>query len=364
MNKTPLYQEIAESIRMEIIHGTLKAEDELPTVREMAEKWSCAPGTVLRAYQELAEQGLVVSRPGAGTHVTEALVTPSQSPLRKATLINLAESFLLKSLSSGYSIKEIEPAFQTALERYREIADKPVNTDENTLRFIGSHDPIISMLAELLTEQTPDWNLDITFSGSLGGLIALVRGEADIAGSHLWDEETDTYNTPYIQRLFPGKRIALVHLAARRIGLITAHGNPLGIDGLQSLTREDITFINRQHGAGTRVWLDAQLKHKGITPQAINGYKNEVLTHTEVAKIVRSGQANTGLGIESAAIALELGFVPLGTEKYDLVIPETNWNHPIIQAFIALLSEPDIKADIENMGGYELDTCGMVDWVS
>ena len=363
MNKTPLYQEIAESIRMEIIHGTLKAEDELPTVREMAEKWSCAPGTVLRAYQELAEQGLVVSRPGAGTHVTEALSLPTQSPLRKATLINSAETFLLKALSSGYSIKEIEPAFQSALERYREITSKFDQPDKNKIRFIGSHDPIIPMLVDTLTKKHTDLKIHINFSGSLGGLIALARGEADFAGSHLWDQETDSYNSPYICRLFPGKQVALVHLAERRIGLITAKDNPMNIEGLQSLTAPNIRFINRQHGAGTRVWLDAQLKNLNINTDKITGYETEVFTHDEVASAVKAGQANTGLGIETAAIALGLGFVPLGTETYDLVIPEANLEHPVIKAFVDLLNDEEIRNKIQNMGGYELDTTGKIDWI-
>jgi molybdate-binding protein/DNA-binding transcriptional regulator YhcF (GntR family) len=364
MNKPPLYQEIAESIRMDIIHGRLKAEDELPTVREMAEKWSCAPGTVLRAYQELAEQGLVVSRPGAGTHVTEALITPPQSPLRKATLINAAESFLLKALSSGYSINEIEPAFHTSLERYRKITNKPNIENLNSARFVGSHDPIITLMVEKLAEDHPEFSVHVNFAGSLGGLIALARGEADFAGSHLWDSETDCYNAPYIQRLFPGKRVALVHLVQRRLGLMTAPGNPAQIKGLEDLARADIQFINRQHGAGTRVWLEAQLTRLGINFGDISGYKTEVMTHTEIAEAVRSGEAETGLGIETAALAYGLNFVPLGTENYDLVVPETYWGHPVIQALIAFLENKDLKDTIQQMGGYELGTSGTVDWIS
>ncbi|HKJ26566.1 MAG TPA: substrate-binding domain-containing protein [Anaerolineales bacterium] len=364
MNKPPLYQEIAESIRLEIIHGTLKAQDELPTVREMAEKWSCAPGTVLRAYQELAEQGLVVSRPGAGTHVTEALDNPPQSPLRTATLINSAESFLLKALSSGFAVDEIEPAFQSALERYRKIANKPEIDSATTIRFAGSHDPTIPMLVDTLKAAHPEYTVHVNFAGSLGGLIALARGEAELAGAHLWDQETDSYNAPYIRRLFPGKRIGLVNLVERRIGLITASGNPTNIKGLEDLSRSEIQFINRQHGAGTRVWLEAQLKNLGINTTSISGYKTEVLTHTEVAEAVRDGKAQAGLGIETAALAYGLEFIPLGTERYDLVIPKTHWNNPVIQSLIKLLSEKQTQNTISQMGGYELGLSGKVDWVA
>ena len=162
-------------------------------------------------------------------------------------------------LSAGYTIAETENGFRAALDRWRALSSPSASTGENVLRFAGSHDPAISLVAARFGELSPGWTLSLAYAGSLGGLIALAEGKADIAGSHLWDEESDTYNAPFVRRLLPGRRVALLTLAHRRLGLITPPGNPRRLSSLADLAQAGVRFINRQRGTGTRVWLDAQL---------------------------------------------------------------------------------------------------------
>jgi molybdate-binding protein/DNA-binding transcriptional regulator YhcF (GntR family) len=358
-----LYQEIAESIRQAIFYGELKPGDELPPVREMSTQWNCAPGTVQRAYHELAQQGFITSRPGQGTRVSAPVALDVNLPLRRAALTNDTEAFLLRVLSAGYSVREIEQAVRIALDRWRTISQEVEPRAEHVIRFVGSHDPSISLIADQFKTLVPGYTMPITFAGSLGGLIALAERQADLAGSHLWDAETDTYNAAFVWRLLPGQRTALITLAHRRLGLILAPGNPLNISGLRDLAAANLRFINRQPGAGTRVWLDAQLCRMGIDAQRIAGYGDQVMTHTEVARAVSEGRADTGLGIEAAALAYGLDFLFLTSERYDLVIPAAAWTLEPVQRLVAWLSGESARALLGGQAGYDLSQTGHVEWV-
>lgn len=140
------------------------------------------------------------------------------------------------------------------------------------------------MIAAQYHEANPNLTLQLSFSGSLGGLIALAEKNADLAGCHLWDEATDTYNESFVRKLLPGQKVALLTLAHRRVGLIFMPGNPAGLNNLTDLAKPGIRFINRQQGSGTRVWLDAQFHRAGINPLSVAGYQDEKMTHSEVAR--------------------------------------------------------------------------------
>lgn len=359
----PLYLEIAESMRQAIFYGELKAGEELPSVRELAARWSCAPGTVQRAYRELVRQGLVTSRPGQGTRVLAPTVFEQPDPLRRAALAHEAEAFLLRVLSSGHTVSEAESAIRLALDRWRAISAESAPVAARTLRFVGSHEPAISTIAATLTALAPDHALDISFAGSLAGLIALAEGKTDVAGCHLWDEETDTYNAAFVRRLLPGRRTALLTLAHRRLGLILTPGNPLGVTGLADLVSPGLRFINRQPGAGTRVWLDAQLHRAAIDPAQITGYDEQVMTHVDVARAVAEGRADAGLGIETAALAYGLDFHFLTSERYDLAIPDTVWALDPFQRLAEWLASAEGRARFERKEGYDNRETGRVQWV-
>jgi molybdate-binding protein/DNA-binding transcriptional regulator YhcF (GntR family) len=359
-----LYQKVVERIRQDIFSGALKPGSRLPAIRKMTEQWQCNNGTILRAYQELARLGLVVSHVGRGTQVVDNLPGQNQTPLRKAALFNRTEAFLLEIITAGYTPTEVEQSLRVALDRWRTFSSEPEETHLQVLRFVGSHDPAMALIAAHFLEAAAGFTLQLSFTGSLGGLIALAEKKADLAGCHLWDENTDTYNQPFVRKLLPGQKVALLTLAHRRVGLILPPGNPLGIDGLQDLVQPGINFVNRQQGSGTRVWLDAQLNLAGIDPVRISGYSNEKMTHSEVARAISKGQANGGLGVETAALSFGLDFVLLTTERYDLVSPSEKWELNSVQALKSWLGTTQAKVAIDNLGGYDTGETAAVTWVS
>lgn len=231
---------------------------------------------------------------------------------------------------------------------------------ESVLVHVGSHDNTLDLLADELMGFSTPLRLVSSNVGSLGGLSALRSGAAMFAGVHLFDPESKDFNFPFLERYLPGEELLVVNLAIRHQGLIVPAGNPKGIEGVADLAREDILFINRQRGAGTRILLDEELRRAGLAARQIRGYEREEFTHMAVAVNVRAGAADTGLGIRSASRALELDFVPVARERYDLVIPRRFADDPKIQALLNLLSRPDVRARIETLGGYETTLTGRV----
>jgi len=363
MDRTTLYRQIAESVRQDILCDVLKPGAPLPSVRKMAAEWHCTPGTVQHAYRELADQGLVISRPGQGTHVIAAPHPAQEVPLRRAGLVHKAEEFLLESLTAGFTPIEIEEGVRLAMDRWRALSDVPKSHPDRALRFVGSHDPAVALIADRFPEITRTYNLSVSFTGSLGGMMALAQGEADLAGSHLWDEEDGTYNEALARRLFSGIRTALVTLAHRRLGLIASPGNPLDITTLKHLTRSGVRFINRQRGAGTRVWLDAHLRREHVSLNQITGYTEEARTHSEVARLIAEEQANVGLGIESAALSYGLDFVLLTKERYDLVMSQHIYDSPPIRDLIEWIRSAEGREAISALGGYDTSNTGDVSWI-
>jgi len=229
---------------------------------------------------------------------------------------------------------------------------------DRVLVHVGSHDNTLDLLANELMGLPEPLRLVSSHAGSMGGLTALKAGSALFAGSHLFDPDTRDFNFPFIERYLEGLPVAVVNLAIRHQGLIVAKGNPLGIKGVDDLAREDVTFINRQRGAGTRILLDHHLKVAGIAPTSVCGYANEEFTHMAVAVNVLTGAADCGLGIYAAAKALDLDFVPLAHERYDLVIPARFLEDERIITLLALIRTDEVKRKIAALGGYETDLTG------
>jgi putative molybdopterin biosynthesis protein len=230
----------------------------------------------------------------------------------------------------------------------------------HTIVAIGSHDLTLDLLADEMGQRYPGRRLSSANVGSLGGLLALSRGEAHLAGSHLLDEETGEYNVPYIRRILPDTPVVLLGFVQREQGLIVPKGNPKGIQGLADLTRPDVVTINRQRGAGTRVLLDYRLKLAGIDPRAIQGYERQEFTHLAVAAAVASGAADCGMGILAAARALGLDFVPLDSERYDLVIPAEHYRSELLSPLLEIVRSPAFAARVRTLGGYATPRIGEV----
>lgn len=234
----------------------------------------------------------------------------------------------------------------------------------NTILAIGSHDMTLDLLADLLRRRQPQLRLVSAHVGSYSGLLALQRGEAHLAGSHLLDEATGDYNVGSVDKLLAAQGIhgVLLGFVHRTQGLMVPPGNPKAITSLSDLTRGDLLFVNRQRGAGTRVLLDYQLKQQSINARAIQGYEQQVYTHLAIAAAVASGAADCGLGILAAARALGLDFIPLFGERYDLVIPEVHYTSALLAPLLALIRDPaaGFAEAVQALGGYETAQMGVV----
>ena len=230
----------------------------------------------------------------------------------------------------------------------------------DTIVVTGSHDVVLDLLASELSHRVPGRSIASSNVGSLGGLLALARGEAHVVGTHLLDQKTGEYNLSYVKHYLKGIPIVLVALVGRVQGLLVSQGNPKDIAGLSDLAREDITFVNRQRGSGTRVLLDHLLRDADIPESSIKGYGREKYTHLAVATTVASGSADTGLGILSAARAVGTDFVPLANEQYDLAIPAALYDNEILSPLLALIRDEDFRQKVGALGGYDTSRMGEV----
>jgi putative molybdopterin biosynthesis protein len=237
----------------------------------------------------------------------------------------------------------------------------PADRLTDRLLVIGSHDLTIDLLASLVHERSGGRvTISSTNAGSMGGLLALERGTAHLAGSHLLDTATGEYNVSYVRQLLPDAGVTLVTLAHRWQGFMVARGNPRGIGGIDDLARPDVAFVNRQAGSGTRVLLDYELARAGLDPATINGYQSEEYTHMGVAMAVATGRATTGLGIAAAARALDLDFVPLARERYDLVFHTALLEDPRLQLLLEIVRSAAFRERLLALGGYEVEETGTI----
>ncbi|MCL2169223.1 MAG: molybdopterin biosynthesis protein [Defluviitaleaceae bacterium] len=234
---------------------------------------------------------------------------------------------------------------------------------EQSIVSIGSHDMMLDIIADMLPTLAGGTTLSSSHVGSMGGLIALKNGEAHLAPIHQLDEGTGEYNSPIVKKLFKDRQMALIKGAKRAQGLIVKKGNPLNIQNLQDLTNSDCRYINRQRGAGTRMLLDYKLKLAGIDPDAINGYEREAATHMAVAASVAGGGADCGMGIEAAAKAMKLDFIPIDKEEYDFALPKEFLELAHIRAFIDILKNPALHEKLAALGGYDTARIGEVDFL-
>lgn len=233
---------------------------------------------------------------------------------------------------------------------------------EQTVVILGC-DPALALLSAHLTRRHPAMRLIWDQSGSLAALRGLARGEAHAAGSHLRDAATGEENLPFVRRELAGHPVQVITLCRWQQGLIVAPGNPKGIHEVADLARPDVRIVNRESGSGSRTLLDAELDRLGLTVEArrqLPGYQVELPSHLAVARAVAAGAADAGPGIQAAAAAFGLDFIPLRDERYDLVVPKTYLDAPPLQALLETAVSPAYRAEVDALGGYDASPAGTV----
>lgn len=250
------------------------------------------------------------------------------------------------------SSEGVEAGEKVQVELYRSLEEI-----ENTLVIIGSHDLIIDVIADMIPNKYKNMFVSSTHVGSMGGLMSLKRKEAHMAPIHLLDEETGEYNIPFIKRMFHDN-MAIIRGVGRIQGFIVKKGNPIGIRNIEDIKK--CRYVNRQRGAGTRILFDYMLKKAGINPDEINGYGNEMTTHMAVAALVKSESSDAGMGIQSAAKAMGLDFVPVGLEQYDFAISQEYLGLEFVKAFIKILKSEEFKEKLLDLGGYTTNNIGEI----
>lgn len=287
----------------------------------------------------------------------------------KYTLYELVKRGEIKAQRLGRQLR-IHP---DALDRYFQgssrsptvpAVEPTVLDSQNSLRFVGSHDPVIELLIEFMQHLPNPEAISHSFTGSMEGLISLYKRQADFAGVHLWDETTEEYNLPFIHYILSGESINVVNLVQRVQGWIVQTGNPVGLKSWEDVNRKGLRIVNRQKGSGTRLRFDSYLHKANISPGALAGYDLEETTHFGVACRVANGQADAGIGVQSAAAGLGLGFVPLFSERYDLVCLKDTTNTASWQQLNSTLNSRAFRTAIQSQVGYDTSLTGTVIFAS
>ena len=228
-----------------------------------------------------------------------------------------------------------------------------------TLLAAGSNDPILDILLGSIN-RTGEFFLFSTSTGSTKGLKLLGEKQTDIAWCHLLDPETEEYNIPYLSRYLPGMNIALVHMFYREIGFIYSPSLKSPIKDFSDLGKGDVRFINRQEGSGTRLLLDYNLQKKGITPEQITGYQDEVCTHFETGLAIVAHEADAGISTIATAKIFGLDFTPIVRESFDMVLSKDTFFNKGVQIFIEMLNSETFRKKVAPLGNYDFSESGKI----
>ncbi|WP_428910153.1 molybdopterin biosynthesis protein [Niallia sp. Krafla_26] len=231
---------------------------------------------------------------------------------------------------------------------------KPIDEISQAIVFNGSHDLTIDILSSHLKKNNPNSKIISSHVGSMAGLMAIKKGEAHVAGTHLLDPETNTYNIPYIKKFLADKEVVLYPFLKRKQGWFVAKGNPLGIENIKDIANLKADFVNRQKGAGTRILFDLLLKEAGLSTEDIVGYRREMFSHLSVAAEVKVDEHAVGLGIYSVAKTMDIDFIPVSDESYDLLMTKEFFDSEQGKELLSVIQSKDFKQDVEAIGGYEV----------
>ncbi|UUV14242.1 helix-turn-helix transcriptional regulator [Clostridioides difficile] len=298
----------------------------------------------------------------------------SLTPVEVAELLKITKNTVYELIKRGelpsykvgkkirVDIKDVEEYIniqKTGKVKDTHFNNKNIDINNNFKIIISGQDVILDILARSVEKKLDGISTFRSYIGSYNALYELYNGRVSIASSHLWDFETDEYNSTFVKKLLPGIPCVLINLAYRMQGFYVAKGNPKEIKTWDDLTKSNITIVNREKGSGTRVLLDGKLRLLNFNGKHIKGYDNEELSHLGVASTVSRGIADVGLGNEKAALQVNnIDFIPLHKERYDLVIKKEDLQNPVYQTIINIINSPEFKAELQGLGGYDLTDTG------
>ncbi|MEK5036673.1 helix-turn-helix transcriptional regulator [Sporosarcina sp. FSL K6-3457] len=289
----------------------------------------------------------------------------------KLTVYDLIKKGVLPSYRVGRQIrvdahdldayKEQMKSGHVAMKPAPPMTDSPEPASSSLRQIIISGQDIsLDILANYLEKSSTTIRPLRSYTGSLNSLVAMYQGKADVVSTHLFDGDTDTYNLPYIRRILVGHSYIVLHLLSRREGFYVAKGNPKNIQTWADFLAPGVTMVNREKGSGARVLIDEQLRLSGIAPHTVKGYDTEESSHIGVASKVVSGQADVGVGIEKAARLVDVDFIPIIQEHYDLVIMKTPQNTALIELLQNIVQSESFQNELEAIGGYDLSQTGKI----
>lgn len=259
-----------------------------------------------------------------------------------------------------FPVELIDEWLQTSARDSLQQTNKQLKSIGNMLLAAGSNDPALDILLSAIKNNYPALNIFSANTGSIKGLEAFNNDLADITFSHLLDQQTGDYNTPYLKEFCPDRQPVVVNLFYRQIGFLIRKSKANNFKGWESLPHKGIHFVNRQSGSGIRVLLDYELKNRGIAGSDIAGYENEVYTHFEVGLSIISGEADVGIASAAVAKILDLNFQPLVSERFDMILDKSTFFLPAIQTFIETLQSNQFRTRVEKIGNYNFKDAGRI----
>ena len=363
-----LCRQIIDQVRTKVALGELKANDRLPPIRDLARQLGLNPSTVARAYLSLERDGVITTHAGRGSFVAPGAVRKISDLLQRKQLDICVEKSIIEALGLGFTLDDINTAFtlRMATWKERQTGKRKAITipDSDVIRFQGSHDIALELLGSHVSSAQPAIRFEMSFVGSIAGIVALAGDEADVAGSHLIDEDSGEYNISHVKKIMPNETVLLITLMQRIQGFIIKPGNPKQIIDFRDLARPDVTFINRQKGSGTRILLDSQLRKYGVDPLKVKGYSRVETTHIGVAQAVVQEMADVGLGAQSAAVATGLDFIPLIKERYDLIVLKEKAEKTSLSLMIDIVKSEQFQSVLRAIPGYDTSFTGQITTVS